>query len=176
MRFQFTQMSSQWGSQKLLQWLVSQELTAYLSIFNQFKLHEFWRYYQKHVNQTILNRTTLWNLALQIFEAFVRILLIQVWPWIKLSWYSCSVWDKPGWLDWFWQFLCEKLSSFNPKGFRYSYEWSRSLCERRTSFCSGLISRFLVMVLTGFTSLSVLLLFPLSIFFSFMHGFWFYFI
>ena len=28
-----------------------------------------------------------------------------------------SVWDKPGWLNWFWQFLCETLSSFNLKGF-----------------------------------------------------------
>ena len=28
-----------------------------------------------------------------------------------------AVWDKPGWLNWFWQFLCERLSSFNPKGF-----------------------------------------------------------
>ena len=33
-------------------------------------------YYQKHVNQIILNCTTLWSLALRIFEAFVRILLI----------------------------------------------------------------------------------------------------
>ena len=63
-------------SQKLLQGLVSHELTAYLSIFNQFKLNELWPYYQKHVNQIILNRTTLWSLALRIFEAFVRILLI----------------------------------------------------------------------------------------------------
>ena len=55
------------------------------------------------------------------------------------------------------------LSSFNHKGFYYSYAWSRSLCERRTSFCTGLISRklcrFLLMYSTGFISLSVLLLF-----------------
>ena len=70
------QVSSQWGSQKLLQGLASHELTAYLSIFNQFKLNELWPYYQKHVNQIILNRTTLWSLALRIFEAFIRILLI----------------------------------------------------------------------------------------------------
>ena len=70
-------MSSPWGSQKLLQGLMSHELTAYLSIFNLFKLiNELWSYYQKHVNQIILNCTTLWNLALQRFEAFVRILLI----------------------------------------------------------------------------------------------------
>ena len=65
-------------------------------------------------------------------------------------------------------------------GFYYSYAWSCSLCEGRTSFCTGLISRklsrFLLMSLTGFTSLSVLLLFPLSIIFIFMHGFLIYFI
>ena len=44
---------------KLLQGLVSHELIAYLSIFNLFKLNELWPYYQKHVNQIILNRTTL---------------------------------------------------------------------------------------------------------------------
>ena len=52
-----------------------------------------------------------------------------------------------------------KLSSFNPKGFYYSYAWSCSLCEGRTSFCMRLISRklcrLLLMFLTGFTSLSV---------------------
>ena len=62
----------------------------------------------------------------------------------------------------------------------------RSLCERKIYFYTGLISRkflflkfcrFLFMFLAGFTSLSVLLHFPLSItFFSFVHGFWFYFI
>ena len=62
-----------------------------------------------------------------------------------------------------------------------TYAWSCSSCEGRTSFCTGLISRklcrFLLMFLTGFTSLSVLHLFSLSItFFFVMHGFWFYFI
>ena len=66
--------------------------------------------------------------------------------------------------------------SFNQKGFQYSYAWSRSLCEKRTSFCTRLISRklcrFSFMFSTGFTSLSVLLLFSLWItFFSFVHGF-----
>ena len=46
-------------SQKLLQGLVSHELTAYLSIFNLFKLNELWPYYHKHVNQIILNHITL---------------------------------------------------------------------------------------------------------------------
>ena len=106
---------------------------------------------------------------------------LWIFPWIKLYWHCCSMWDKLGWLNWFSQFLCERLTSFNPKGFWYSYGWSRSLCERRTSFCAGLICRilwrFLFMFSTGFTSLNFLLLFPLSItFFSFVPGFWFYFI
>ena len=67
---------SQKISQKLIQWLVSPELTVYLSIFNLSKLNELWPYYQKHINQVILNHTTLWSLALWIFEALVWILLI----------------------------------------------------------------------------------------------------
>ena len=38
---------------------VSHELTAYLSIFNQFKLNELWPYYQKDVNQIILSKVSL---------------------------------------------------------------------------------------------------------------------
>ena len=54
------QMSSQWGLQKLLQGLMFHEITAYLFIFNQFKINEWiMAIYQKHINQIILNRTTL---------------------------------------------------------------------------------------------------------------------
>ena len=56
--------------------MVSCELTAYLSIFKLFKLNELWPYYKKHLKQTILNCATLKILALQIFKAFVPILLI----------------------------------------------------------------------------------------------------
>ena len=59
---------------------MSHELTASLSISTLFKFNELWPYYQKRVNQIILNRTTLGSLALQILEAFIRILLI-----VKLS-------------------------------------------------------------------------------------------
>ena len=55
---------------------MSYELKAYLSIFNQFKVNELWPYYQKHVNQIILNSAALQSLALRIFEAVVQILLI----------------------------------------------------------------------------------------------------
>ena len=42
---------------------------------------------------------------------------LLIFPWIKFSWHSCYMWDKPGWLKWFWQFPCERLSSFSPKDF-----------------------------------------------------------
>ena len=100
-----------------------------------------------------------------------------IFPWIKLSRHSRSTWDKPGSLSWFWQFLYEGLSSFNLKRFYYSYAWSCSLCERRTSFCTGLVSRKLCGSLltfsTSFTLFSVVLLFSLSItFFVLMYGFY----
>ena len=174
-------MSSQWGSQKLHQGLVSHELTAYLSIFNLFKLNELWPYYQKHVNQIILNHTTLWSLALRIFEAFIWILLIVNLS-LNQTLLKFMLYVRQTWMThWFWQFLCERLSSFNPKWFYNSNAWSLNLCEGQTSLCMRLISRklcsFLLMFLTGFTSLSDLLLFLLSItFFIFMHSFWYYFV
>ena len=68
-----------------------------------------------------------------------------------------------GWLIWFWQFLCDRLSSFNPKGFYYSYTWSCSLCEGRTSFCrelfTGKLYRFLQIQLTLLCSVSYFFLF-----------------
>ena len=135
-----------------------------------------WPYYQKFVNHT-----NSWNLALPIFEVFVQILWMWVFPSIKLSWNSCSMRDKPGRLNWFWQFLCEMLSSFNSNRFCYSYAWSYSLCEGRTSLCTRLISRKLWILTHVFDwlyfTLSVLLLIPLLItFFVFMHSFWCYFV
>ena len=121
---------------------------------------------------TLNHSKTLWKLAMQIFEAFV----------CKLAWPSCSMWDKLGWFNWFWQFLCVGISSFNPKEFYCSYAFYCSLCEGgRTSFCTGHISRklcrFVLMFLTGFTSYTVLHLFPVLItFFIFKHDFRFYFI
>ena len=56
---------------------------------------------------------------------------------------------------WMTQFILV-ISLFNQKEFYYSYAWSCSLCEGRTSFCMGLICRklcrFFLMFLTGFTS------------------------
>ena len=55
---------------------MSHEVTACLSIFNLFQIDELWPYSQKAINQITLNYLTLSSLALQLFEAFVQILLI----------------------------------------------------------------------------------------------------
>ena len=55
----------------------------------------------------------------------------------KLSWHTCSVWNKIGWLNWFWLYfsvISQGLSSINPKWVYCSYAWSCSLCEGRSSF------------------------------------------
>ena len=105
-------------------------------------------------------------LKLSFFGAFVEFCWLWICSWIKLSWHSCSIWDKPGWLNSFWQFLCEGLSSLNLKRFYYSYAWCRSLCERSTSFCMALTSRkfctfllifYFIQCLTSFYSNSDLL-------------------
>ena len=158
---------SQWGSQKLLQGLVSYEITASLSVFN---LH------QNDVNQINFEPQNSLRVSFINIWVFAPILLNLISLESNSPGISWFMWEKLRWINWFWQFLCEGLSSFNLKRFYYSYAWSCSLCERRTSFCTGLISRklcrFLFMFSTGFTSLSVLLLFPLSIaVFLFIHLF-----
>ena len=84
-----------------------------------------------------------------------------IFPWIVIFWYSCCMWDILGWLNWFWQFLCEGLSSFISKGLCYSYAWSCSLSEGWTTFCTGLISR----KLCGFICFWLALLHSVSYFF-----------
>ena len=86
-----------------------------------------------------LSFMSMWGLCLDFIDFWI--LLILYFPWIKLPWHFCSMWDKLGWLSWFWQFLCERWSSFNPRGFHYSYAWLGTLYERRTSFCMRLVSR-----------------------------------
>ena len=172
------QMSSQWGSQKLLPVLMSHEVTAYPSAFYLFLTQWIMAILPKgckpdnfeSYNSLKLSFTNIRGLCSNFVER-------ESFPWIKLSWHSCSMWDKLAWLNWFWQFFCDRFSSINSKGFYYSYAWSCNLCEGRTSFCTELISRklcwFLLLFSSGFTSLSVLVLFPLSItFFVVIYGFW----
>ena len=98
---------------KLFRRLVFHELTAYLSIFNLFKVSELPPYYQKHVNQTILNNVTLKLSFTNIWSLHKNFVHCESFLELK----SPSMWDKPGWLNWFCQFLCERLSYSNPKGF-----------------------------------------------------------
>ena len=70
------------------------------------------------------------------------------------------MWEKRGWFNRFWQYLCEG-SSFNAKGFGYSYAWSCSLREGRTFFCMVPISR----KLSSFLLMSLALLHSVSYFF-----------
>ena len=69
-----------------------------------------------HVNQVILNCKILESLALQIFEASIRILLIVnlIMNQTLLIFLLCV---RLTWMTQFWQFLSDRLSSFNPKGF-----------------------------------------------------------
>ena len=174
-------MSCQWGSQKLLQRLVSHELSLPFYFFPQFKLNELWLYYQKHVDQIIVNRTTLQSLALRIFEAFVRILLIAnlslnqtlltfllyvrqtkmtqlilaISPWEVIFLYSEKILVL----------LC-MVSQFMLK----KYFLLHGTYLQKTL-------QILNYVFDWLYSLSVLLLFPLLItFLVFLHSFWFYFI
>ena len=70
--------------------------------------------------------------------AFIRILLKVNFCLNQTLLTNLTLWGKLGWLNWFWQFLHDGLSSFNSKGFCYSHAWSCS--EGRTYFCTGLIS------------------------------------
>ena len=74
-----------------------------------------------------LSFANIWDLCSNFVE-------FESFPWIKFFWHSCCMWGKLGWLNWFWQFLCERLSLFNPKRICYTYAWSCSLCEGSTSF------------------------------------------
>ena len=62
------------------------------------------------------------------------------------SWHFCCIWDKLGWLNWFWEFLCGWSSSFNLKRFCYSYVWSCSLCKGKTSFLDSYLCFWMALI------------------------------
>ena len=155
---------------KLLQGLVSHELTAYLSVFNLILTQWFMAMLSEGCKPDNFEpRTNIWSLRFNSVECEFFIeskspdILAQcetnlddsidsgnfsVRGYLLLIWKS-SITLTPGLCSW---------------------------CDRWTSFCMGIISRklcrFLLMFLTSFTSLRVSLLFPLSItFFVIMHSF-----
>ena len=96
------QMCFQWASQKLHQWLVSHELTAYLSVVNQFltqwmmtTLSKGCKAYNCEPHNSLKHSfTNIWGLLSSFVEC-------ESFPWMKLSWHACSMWGKLGWLYWF---------------------------------------------------------------------------
>ena len=79
-----------------------------------------WSYYQKDVNQMLFKQLSKANLY-QYLRLLFEFCWMWIFPWIKLSCNSCSMWNKLTWLNWFWQFLCKGLSFFNPKGFCWTH-------------------------------------------------------
>ena len=103
-----------------------------------------------------------------------------IFPWIKLSWHICSMWDKLGWLI--------DSDNFSVRGYltlvrKDSITHMHGLAvylKERLSFARDLsLENSADSYLCFWPALlhSALLLFPLLItFFVFMHGFWFFFI
>ena len=118
------QMGSHWGSQKLLQGLVSHKLLAYLSVFNLHLAQWIMVILSKGCKPGDKVQTDMRGLCLNFVEC-------ESYLESNTTDTLASIWDTLGWLNWFWQFLCDGLSSFNLKGLYSSYAWSCSLCERR---------------------------------------------
>ena len=108
------QMSSHWGSQKFLQVFVSQ-FTSYFSVFNSFLTQWIMAILSKGYKPDYFESPNFLKLNYEYARPSFKICWIWIFPWVKLSWNSSSVWEKFWWLNSFWQFLCEGLSSFNPK-------------------------------------------------------------
>ena len=167
-------MSCQWGSQNYFKdcRLINSQPTflflTYLSIKRILAILS---------NGCKLDKFVSHNSLKLSFVAFVQILLNTNLS-LNQTLLTFCLWDKLRWLNWFWQFLCNRLSSYSLKGFYYS--WSCSFCEGRMSFCTGLISRklyaFLPMFLTGFTTLCLTSFFSINHLLCLYALFWWYFI
>ena len=162
-------MSPQWGSQQLLQGLLSHELAAWQAIFNLFKLNELWvilskackpDYFESH-NSLKLSLTNIQGLCSNFvdYESFLES-------------------NSPDIVA-----LCEtNLDDLIDSG-NFSVRGYLPLIQNDSSSHMHGLTLYVkeglpfVQNLSLENSLSVLLLFPLSItFFIFVHGFWFYFI
>ena len=127
-------MSSQLGSKRSLKGLVSHELTVYLSVFC------FWRKlnnFESHssLKLSFTNIRGLRSNFVKCESSFNQILLIFL------------LYVRQTWLNWFWQFLCKRLPSFNLKGFCYSsqFMWRKDFLLHGTYDLPGKLSRLLLM-------------------------------
>ena len=102
-----------------------------------------------------------------------------IFPWIKLSWHICSMWDKLGWLIDSDNSVRGYLTLVRKDSITHMHGLAVYLKER-LSFAQDLsLENSADSYLCFWPALlhSALLLFPLLItFFVFMHGFWFFFI
>ena len=161
------QMSSLWGSKiNFKDWCLmnSQSTFLFLTYFNAMNYgHIIKRMQTKWLWITQFSKIWLYEYSWPSF----KFCWMLIFSWIKLSWSSCSMWDKP----WMTQsFLAISLWGviFHTEGFYYSYVWSAVMWR--------ILYGFLLMFSTGLTPLNDLLLSLLITFFIFMLGFWFYFI
>ena len=83
----------------------------------------------KQLEISQLSKTQLYLYSRSSFE----FCWMRIFPWIKLSWHSCSMWDKLGWLNWIWQFHCEGLS---PLIWQFLSEVISPLIWKDSSTCS----------------------------------------
>ena len=119
-----------------------------------------------------LNHTILLNLALRIFQVFVRIFLIA---YLYLN-QTFLDYMKQTWMI---KLILVIYHFFNPKGFRYSFHHLAFYVKKRAFFCTGLslensgdsYLRFVLVLLY-----SVSYLFSSIYHFIFVHSFWCYFI
>ena len=119
------QMSSQWGSQKIsqIQGLVSHEFTAYLSVF--------WPFLTELIMVILSEGCKPDNFesrnSLKLSFLNIRVLCS--------NFVECESFFESNLED---SIDCGNFAVrgyfFNSKGFYYSYAWSFSLCERKTSF------------------------------------------
>ena len=109
---------------KLLQGFLSHALSVYLSVFDLVLTQS---------NDCVIKRMKPDSFVSHNFLKFSFTSSQGLWS----NLLSVNVSLNQTLLNLFWPFFWERLSSFNPKRFCYSYAWSCSLCEGKTSFSIG---------------------------------------
>ena len=115
------QMSAQGGSEKSFQGSMSHELTAHLSDFHIFFDSIKWSF----------NNIQGFRCKFVVSDSFLGPNFLDIWC------LMLDDWNKLGRLDWFYEFLCDGLSSFNSNGFFYSYAWFWELLLNNPDFFQG---------------------------------------
>ena len=159
------QMTSQSRSQKLLQGFLSHALSVYLSVFDLVLTHS---------NDCVIKRMKPDSFVSHNFLKFSFTNSQGLWS----NLLSVNVSLNQTLLNLFWPFFWERLSSYNPKRFCYSYAWSCCLCEGKTSFSIGpyLLKTLQILICVVAWLYVIRCLTPLFSIFIFLHSFWCYFI